>query len=411
MHLALESVAMQDIIVEKPYKFVPPHRGSWIPSLIQKVRLVDKYLSFFEGIESYEIRRTDLLKSSLDSKRSILLAPNHCRYADPLAMGFLAREAGVHVYAMASWHLFNQSRLQAFAIRMCGGFSVNREGVDRKSLETAIDTLTTAERPLVLFPEGTVFRSNDVLSPLLDGVSFLARTASKRRVKQGQDPVVIHPIAIKYLYKGDVTETIKPVLDSIEDRLAWGNRQRELPILERVTRIFEALLSLKEVQYFDRAQTGSTEERKDRLIDHLLVPLEEKLLGQEQAGAIIPRIKQLRAKLVPELNTPDINQPRRDEIWDQLHDIYMAQQVWSYPAGYLDQPTEMRLLETVESFEEDLTDRSRVHRPLHAILEVGEPIEADSAKVPKQESDPIMSGIAEVLQSMLDRLAKESKPI
>ena len=91
MHLALESVAMQDIIVEKPYKFVPPHRGSWIPSLIQKVRLVDKYLSFFEGIESYEIRRTDLLKSSLDSKRSILLAPNHCRYADPLAMGFLAR--------------------------------------------------------------------------------------------------------------------------------------------------------------------------------------------------------------------------------------------------------------------------------------------------------------------------------
>lgn len=379
--------------------------------MIQKVKLVDKYLSYFEGIESHEVRGAELLKASLKDKRSILLAPNHCRYADPLALGFLAREAGVHVYAMASWHLFNQSWLQAFAIRLCGGFSVNREGVDRQSLETAIDTLTTAERPLVLFPEGTVFRSNDVLSPLLDGVSFLARTASKRRIKNGLDPVIIHPIAIKYLYRGDIEKTIKPVLDSIENRLAWGKRQQGMPLLERAKRIFVALLSLKEVQYFGASQAGSVEERKERLIDHLLIPLENELLAQEQTGPIIPRIKQLRAKLVPELNTPALTEQRRAEIWDQLHDIYMAQQVWSYPKGYLDKPTEMRLLETVESFEEDLTDRSRIHRPLHVILEVGEPITAEASKVGKQDTDPIMSGIADNLQAMLNRLSKEAKPI
>ena len=404
---------MQDIIVEKPYRFMPPHRGSWIPTMIQKLRLVDKYLNYFEGIHSHEVRGVELLKKSLEANRSVLLAPNHCRYADPLAMGFVAREAGVHVYAMASWHLFNQGLLQAFAIKMCGGFSVNREGMDRKSLDTAIDTLATGERPLVLFPEGTVFRSNDVLSPLLDGVSFLARTASKRRAKQGLDPVVIHPVAIKYLYRGkDIENTIKPVLESVEDRLAWGNRQRNLPILERAKRIFEALLSLKEIQYLGQAQSGEIESRKERLISYLLLPLEKQLLAQEQSGPIIPRIKQLRAKLVPELNGPETTEERRSEIWDHLHDIYMAQQVWSYPTGYLDQPTDMRLLETVESFEEDLTDRARIHRPLHAILEVGEPIEAQPTRSQKQNGgDEIMRELAASLQSMLEQLSTEARAI
>ncbi len=98
---------MQSIIVEKPYRFVPPHRGNWVPSLIQRLRLVDWYLNRFEGIESYEIRGADFLRNSLAAGHGVLLTANHCRYADPIAMGWLAREVKTHVYAMASWHLFN----------------------------------------------------------------------------------------------------------------------------------------------------------------------------------------------------------------------------------------------------------------------------------------------------------------
>ena len=122
-------------------------------------------------------------RESLDRGDGILLAPNHCRYADPLVLGWPARELRTHVYAMASWHLFNKGRFDAFAIRKMGGFSIHREGTDRQSLETAIDILATAERPLILFPEGTTNRTNDVLKPLLDGVSFIARSAARRRAK------------------------------------------------------------------------------------------------------------------------------------------------------------------------------------------------------------------------------------
>ncbi len=401
---------MQNIIVEKPYRFIPPHRGSFLPSMIQTLRLTDRYLARHEGVTSYEIRNIDRLKESLRSRAGVLLAPNHCRYADPLAMGWVAREIGCHVYAMASWHLFNQSALQAFAIRAMGGFSVYREGLDRQSLDTAVDCLVSAQRPLIVFPEGAVFRTNDLLQPLLEGVAFLARTAARKRHKQDGGQVIIHPVAIKYLYDGDIRRAVTPVIEAIEHRLTWSQRHCS-DLLERITKISLALLSLKEIEYLGRSQEGTIPERQTRLVDHLLGPLEVKWLGNTQSGRLIPRIKQLRMKIVPNLTKAPILQSERDELWRDLTAIYLAQQVASYPPGYLNPPTTVtRVLETVERFEEDLTDRSRVHRGLHAVIEIGPPLPVPPDKAPRDQEDPVMSDLRVELQSMLDRLAQEATP-
>ncbi|MEM7475291.1 MAG: 1-acyl-sn-glycerol-3-phosphate acyltransferase [Planctomycetota bacterium] len=401
---------MQDIIVEKPYKFVPPHRGNFMPSFIQTFKITDKYLSYFDGVTSHEVRNVERLKESKKQGHGIVLAPNHCRYADPLAMGWIAREAGVHVYAMASWHLFNQGWVQSFAMRMCGGFSVYREGLDRSSLDTAIDAIVEGVRPLVIFPEGTVFRTNDRIQPLLDGVAFLARSAARKRKKAGTGKVVIHPIAIKYLFGGNLAETVEPVLQRLEQRITWEEPKNEMGLLERIERLSEALFSLKEIQFLGAAQMGNLQERKYKLIDRLLSPLEVDLLGKVQQDDLLPRIKQLRTKLVPELTEPDTSEKRKATIWKQLSEIYVAQMIESYPEGYLDDPTEMRVLETIERLDEDVHDHSTIHRPLHAILEVGEAIEIDPAKPPRGEPDPIMVGLENALLAMLETLSKESKP-
>ena len=69
----------------------------------------------------------------------------------------------------------------------------------------------------------------------------------------------------------------------------------------------------------------------------------------------------------------EISEEERAGRWRQLADIYLAQQLCCYPPDYLQsRPTPERLLETVERFEEDLTDRTRVHRGLRAVIEVGE---------------------------------------
>ena len=135
-------------------------------------------------------------KQSVAAGNSIILAPNHSRLADPLVLGQVAIEAGQSLFAMASWHVFKQSRFQTFMTRRMGAFSVLREGNDRQAIETAIDIMVSRRRPLIVFPEGGMTRHNDVIEEMMDGPSFIARQAAKRLKKEGKDNgVVIHPVA------------------------------------------------------------------------------------------------------------------------------------------------------------------------------------------------------------------------
>ncbi len=401
---------MQDIIIEKPYRFIPPYRGRWFPLLVQKIGIIPWYLKRYEGVTSCTLEGVDHLRESMRRGHGVLLAPNHCRYADPVVLAYLAKDVHSLMYAMASWHLFHQSRLTRWAIQTMGAYSVYREGMDRQALDTAVEILSTAERPLVVFPEGAVYRTNDLLQPLLDGVAFMARTAAKRRAKEGNGgKVVIHPVAIKYVFKGDLEKAVVGTLDALEKRLTWTSLKKR-PLLPRIYRIMQAMLSLKEIEYIGAAQSGSFVDRQQRLIDHLLDPLEREWLGKDADGPIIPRVKALRTKIVPELTTGELASAERDRRWHHLEQIYLAQQVASYPPDYLTSPTtDTRILETVERLEEDLTDRAKVHSPLEVIIRVGEAIEVPADRSPRGEEDPIMRSLRDSLQRMLDDLATRSR--
>lgn len=410
---------MQEIIVEKPYNFQPPVRRSFYPWLFQRLKLIDRYLHRYEGVHSHELRGIDHLKESLRRKAGIILAPNHCRYADPIAMGWVVRPLGVYIYAMASWHLFNEHPLKSLAIRMAGGFSVNREGIDRQALDTAISAIVDGSRPLVIFPEGTVFRNNDIVQPLLDGVAFVARAAARRRAKLGKPHTVIHPIAIKYLFKGDVIQSITPVVEEIENRMAWYQPIcRQYPIIDRVKRLCEAFLATKEIEHLGQAHSGDLSTRRTRLVEHLIGETELRMTGKSsREEAIIPRIKALRLRLVPELleysiGSMHVSVPREQEIRCELNRLYVAQQIASYPCGYLDAPvTNTRLLETVEQLEEDIWDRARIHRPLHAVIEIGEAIDVDESRPEKGATDPILISLESQLRKMIEALAQEAEVI
>lgn len=400
---------MQNIIVERPYKFVPPHRGTWWPKLIAKFSLFARHLRKVDGVVDYEIRHLDRLRQSLAAGHGILLTPNHSRNADPLVMGWLVRETPCLVYAMASWHLFNEDWFTAWAIPKMGGFSINREGVDRQAINMAIDVLSEAERPLVVFPEGAVTRTNDKLHAMLDGVAFIARTAAKRRARENpQNKVVVHPVAIKYLFGGNIHEQTDEVLSEIEHRLTWPT-QSGRPLLERIEFVGRGLLTLKELLYFDEPQTGKIGERMSKLIERLLQPLEAEWLGEPKSGPVVPRVKAIRMKMIPDMLQGDLDADERNRRWRQLEDVYLAQQISCYPSDYLKLPTVDRFLETVERFEEDITDRVRVHGDLKAIIEIGEAIEVSPTRDKRAEEEPLMVAIRDRLQAMLDELAHESR--
>jgi 1-acyl-sn-glycerol-3-phosphate acyltransferase len=400
---------MQNIIVERPYKFVPPHRGTWWPTVIARMQLFAPHLRKVDGVVDYELRNVERLRASIAAGHGILLTPNHSRNADPLVMGWLVRETPCFVYAMASWHLFNQDRFMTWAIPKMGGFSINREGVDRQALNMAVDVLAEADRPLVIFPEGAVTRTNDKLHTMLDGVAFIARTAAKRRARENPDHrVVVHPVALKYLFGGDIHEQAGEVLGEIEKRLTWPP-QTGRPLLDRIEFVGRGLLTLKELQYFGEPQSGKTGERMLRLTERLLGPLEEEWLGEVKTGAVVPRVKAIRMKVMPEMARGELDEAERKRRWSQLEDSYLAQQISCYPADYLNLPTVDRFLETVERFEEDVTDKVRVHGNLKVVIDIGEPIVVSTTRDKKAEEDPLMVEIRERLQGMLDLLAQESR--
>ncbi|MBF8301218.1 MAG: phospholipid/glycerol acyltransferase [Acidobacteria bacterium] len=400
---------MHNIVIDKPYEFVPPDYGTFWGRVLGRF-LLPHYLRSSHGVESYELVGVERLRASVAAGHGILLTPNHCRPCDPMVLYPLGLAVGRPIHIMASWHLFMQSRFQRWILRRVGVFSVYREGMDRDALKCAIQILVDARRPLVLFPEGVISRSNDRLNHLMDGTIFIARNAAKKRAGQSSGKVVLHPVAIRYFFLGDVERALEPVLEAIERRLSW-RPQSDLTMTDRIVKVGEALLTLKELEYREKPQEGEIPARVARLMDHILVPLEREWLKGTREDGILARVKALRAAILPDMVAENVDEAERSRRWRHLADIYLAQQLSNYPPDYFKpEPTAEKLLETVERFEEDLTDTARVHRPIHAVIEVGEAIEVPPGRDRGAEGDSLMTHVRQRIETMLEDLRQRRPP-
>jgi 1-acyl-sn-glycerol-3-phosphate acyltransferase len=392
---------MQNIVIASNYRFVPPRFSPFWARIVQWY--LPSFLRKSFGITSWECAGAERLAASLRAGSGVLLASNHCRPCDPMVLGLLSREVGRPFHVMASWHLFMQSRVQSFLLPRIGGFSVYREGLDRESLKCATRILAEARFPLVIFPEGFVSRNNDRLMNLMEGVAFLARAAAKQRAGSPRPgKVVAHPVFVRYFFEGNLEAALAPVLREIEARLSW-QPQNHLPLRERIVKAGHALLALKETEYLGATQSGPAPERLARLLDHLLLPLEREWTGGSREPDPMTRIKRLRAAILPDLVHGELAEEARARRWRLLADLYLAQQLHCYSGDYLaGAPPPERLLETVERYEEDLTDRARPHPPLRAVISVGEAIEAAPARDRSADGDPISTELRRQLETLLE---------
>jgi 1-acyl-sn-glycerol-3-phosphate acyltransferase len=400
---------MQNIVIAKTYRFVPPRFSPFWARIIQWY--LPAYLRKSFGITSWECVGAERLVASLNAGSGVLLASNHCRPCDPMVLGLLGREVARPLHVMASWHLFMQNRVQSFLLPRIGGFSVYREGLDRESLKCATRILTEAKFPLTIFPEGFVTRNNDRLFNLMDGVAFLARAAAKQRAALPvPGKVVVHPVFIRYFFEGDLAATITPVLREIESRLSW-QPQSHLPLCDRIIKAGLALLALKEIEYLGASQSGGVKDRLPQLLDHLLEPLEREWTGGRHEPDSMMRIKRLRAAIVPDIIHGELAEAELARRWRQLADLYVAQQLHCYSGDYLaGAPSPERQLEIVERYEEDLTDRARLHPPIHAVICVGEAIEVPPTRDRNADSDPVANQLRERLEMMLEESKTRRRP-
>ena len=402
------------LVTGSKYQFVPPHESRLWPAVLG--RFVPAYLKRKCGISEIEIRSAEKLSSLLKAGHGIVLAPNHCRMSDAIVLQQLARHIRTPFFVMASAHLFRGRRSMSWLLRRLGAFSVYREGIDRQAVQKGIDILAAGTRPLVLFPEGALSNSNEHLNALQEGVSFIARSAAAKLDKASQanstpDPRRVYtvPIAIRYLYMGDIEASAGAMLTQIEKRLSWRPFEGQC-LIERIYRVGNALLSLKEQEYLGQSQSGDIDERLHRLIDHLLIPQEKEFLGSPKEGSVIARVKELRRILLPEMIEGTLSASEMDRRWRLLTDASLAQSLSLFPARYVaSRPTVDRILETVERFNENLWGDETPHGPMKAIIQVGEPIEVNPKRDRSSKVDVLMQTIEQSLNKLLKLSADECR--
>lgn len=391
---------MQNIVIDKPYEFIPPRMSRfwcWVARMMLPGQLRRDF-----GITSVQCIGAERLKESLDAGHGIMLVGNHCRPCDPMVLDSLGVAVGRPFNTIASWHVFMTSRIKRFLLPRIGGFSVYREGLDRESLKCAMKIVTEGRHPLVIFAEGIITRSNDRMVTFLDGPAFLARGAARQLKDAPARKVVIHPVFIRYFFEGDLGKTVLPVVEDIEKRLSW-QPQVQLGLLARIRKVGLALLALKEIEYLGAAQEGDLGQRLQRLVDHLLIPLEKQWTGGRGDGDTMARVKRLRTAILPDLVSGGLSEAERTARWRHFADLYLVQQLYCYSGDYIaGNPSQERILETVERYEEDLTDAARPHPPIHAVIVVGEAIEVSAARDRSAEVDPITTEVRARMEALLE---------
>lgn len=389
---------MTSVVSDKPYVPVPPYRGTLWPRAMYCY--VPRYLRRRFGVQKVDIDGAEKLSKSIADGHGVLITPNHCRDEDPFVLSRLAVKVAKPFYVVASAHLFMESKVQSFVLRRAGAFSIYREGMDKQAVQTSIEILETAERPLVIFPEGHISRTNDRLTPMLEGTALIARQSAKKRAKDGKK-VVIHPVAVRYSFPFDVVSAAARMLDEIEQRLTW-RPSRDLALHERFEKVGAGLLALKELQYLGRTQDGTISERIAQLIDALLKPMEAEWVNGNDEGHPVARVKRLRSAILPDMIKGDLDEAEKARRWRLLEDAALAQQLYHYPPNYITPNAPPgRILETVERFEEDLTGKVTVHGAVEAKITVGDAIEVGTGREARGEADPVMSAIDAQVRTML----------
>jgi len=352
----------------RPYRFVPPRHGRFIPDLLQ--RCLPWYMKKKYGIEHWEVRGAGRLRTSIDAGHGVVLAANHSRDSDSVGVGLVGIPAKTHLHFMAGWHVLLENWFQHFIIPRAGGFSVLREGNDRQAVRTGIDLIARASRPMFVFPEGYVSRMNDRLGVLQEGASLIARQAARQRDKAASGKVTAHPVIIKYQFLGNLEQTAKATLDRLGIKLKLPF-DRALALTARLELVREEIIRVKETEI----TRGPLAERVPRLINALLSPLENFWEPAEHNGNTYSRVQRLRTAILNHATNTKIVGEEKSKLLRQLEDCTWALRFSSYQPEYLaESPSAERFMETLDSLEEDVFGFIRVDRPWRMVLDIGEAI-------------------------------------
>lgn len=356
-----------------------------------------------------ELRNVDYLARTLDAGHGILITPNHSFHYDSYCLLRAADRLSTPFYIMTAWQVFGiSSTWQQWAMQKNGCFSVNREGVDTESFKTAVDILQNRPQPLVIFPEGDIYHTNDHVTPFREGAAAIAMAAARK----ARRPVSAIPVALRAEYLEDPIPSVLKTLMQLEERLLWTPNP-ELPTLDRILRIASAALAPKECEVLGSIQSGDLPQRIHSLLEVILNRHETKYEIKNPGRLPSDRIAEIRRRIIGTQKQGPLSNLQQLRAQRDMDDMFLATQLYSYRGDYLiAHPTLERIAETVDKLEEDLLKVTypTVRAPRKVIVEFGQPNLIPSEKANSPSPVEMSTQWQHQVQEILDRIAKTSHP-
>lgn len=360
-----------------------------------------------QRLAKVEIQGVENLRSAVEENCGVLLMPNHPSHADPFTIYMAGDAAGTPLHVMATWHVFhNHNWLLRRILSGHGCFSVDREANDIGAFRQAVTILESKPQPLVIFPEGEIYHCNDRVTPFREGAAAIAVAAGRKSKRK----IVCLPCALRYRYAEDPTTSLTEIMGELERSIFW-RPQHHQSLDKRIYRFAEALLAVKELEYFERTENGPLPARIQNLGCHILTTVENAHGLKNQNTCLPERVKAARKTIIEALQNAEKTNSQSDvtNLNDQLDDLFLVVQSFSYPGDYVaTSPTIERMAETLDKFEEDVLNRetATIRASRTAIVSVGEPIEVASAKGKKGYVSDLTKQVEDAVQLLLDQTAK-----
>ena len=341
---------------DTPYTFSPPkYSRFWAPFIYWISDTV--YLHGHHKVAEVTVASgADALMQRYRNGDSLLIASNHSDHCDPHVLMHLSRRLKIPVHFMAMRQIFERDwGLRGKIMQRAGVFSIDREGTDLKAIKEAMRLVFEGEYPLVMFPEGEIYHLNEKLTPLNEGAAtIMLRAARKLRKQNSGKGAAIVPTAIRYNYIDDISASFPEALTRLERRIFWAP-QVHLGVVQRIYKLGEALLSLKEKEYLDKSLPGDLASRLQEFREMLIRVPEEKYFGGVREGPHPERLRLLRGKIRNVILAAETPEPAAlRECYRHLDRLHFAAQLYSYPGQYLRQKASPdRIAETIVKLEED----------------------------------------------------------
>src|SRR5262245_29911254 len=147
------------------YEFIPPRPSPfwyWVGGHYSRIRMQRE-----QKVREIDVQGLDRLELLLRSGDSVLITPNHADHADCFVLYELSRRLAQPFTYMAAFQIF--TGMARRVLPRVGVFSVDREGADLSAFKAAVSQLVEGRSPLVIFPEGEIYRVAERVTPLREG--------------------------------------------------------------------------------------------------------------------------------------------------------------------------------------------------------------------------------------------------